>query len=134
MTRPDTGSILESLQTNPSEPKHKADVEVIPKTLVEREAECAITLQMPNRTTPQGVRAYGNARFDTPIGRTLTRERMLQDWRHCPRVAISHLPIDDVSRLVARGAIATPQPTLPRAEAKKGRPTPKRNRRNNGTR
>lgn len=110
------------------EPRHKAVVEVIPKTLVEQEAECAVTLQMPNRTTPQGIRMHGNDRFNCPIGRTLTREMMLKDWRHCPRVAISHLPLDDVSRLVAKGAINAPHPTSPRARGteKKGRPTPKR--------
>jgi hypothetical protein len=113
------------------EPKHKAVVEVIPKTLVDHEAECAIRLQMPNRTTPQAIRAFGNDRYDTPIGRTLTRERMLRDWRHVPRVAISHLPVDDVSRLVAKGVITTPQPTSPkrRGTEKKGKPTPKRPRR-----
>lgn len=118
-----------------AEPQHKKVVEVIPKTLVEREAECAIVLQLPNKPTgPQKIRPHGNARFDTPIGRTLTREKMLKDWQHVPRVAIAHLPIDDVSRLVAKGAITTPHTTSPRARGteKKGRPTPKRPRRRHG--
>lgn len=133
-TRPPTEPALDLTPTRSSEPQHKKVVEVVPTTLVEREAQTAIRLQMPNKTTPQGIRAYGNDRFDCPIGRTLTREAVQRDWRHVPRVAISHLPIDDVTRLVARGAIVAPQPTSPRAEAKKGRPTPKRNRRTHGAR
>lgn len=125
---------IDMTPATPSEPKHKAVVEVIPRSLVELEAQTAIRLQMPNRTTPQGIRAYGNDRYDTPIARTLTREKMLKDWRHVPRVAVAHLPVDDVTRLVAKGAITAPQPTSPRRRGteKKGRPTPKRPRRSHG--
>jgi len=125
--------ILEWTPVSPSEPQHKRVVEAIPTTLVEREAACAVTLQMPNRTTRQGIRAYGNARFDTPIGRTLTREFIRRDPSHTPKAAIRHLPIMDGVRAMAVHGNVGPQPTLPPAERKKGRPTPKRNRSKHGT-
>jgi hypothetical protein len=109
----------------------------VPTTLVEKEEAAAVRLQMPPiRRAGDFVHIEsGVSRFDTPIGRTLTREKMLKDWTHCPRVAIAHLPVDDVTRLVAKGVLAHPQPTSPQprgAERKKGRPTPKRSRRNHG--
>jgi hypothetical protein len=108
----------------------------VPTTLVEKEKAAALRLAMPpiKRVGDFVHIQSGVERYDTPIGRTLTRERMMRDWRHVPRVAMSHLPIDDVSRLVAMGAITTPQPTSPRARGteKKGRATPKRPRRNHG--
>lgn len=122
MTTPDTGT----------EPKHKAVVEVVPKTLVEREAECAITLQMPNRATPQGIHLYGNRQFDTPIGRTLTREFLVRDPGHTPPAALRHLPIMDSVRAMYVHKNGGPQPASParsNAGAKKGRATPRRPRR-----
>jgi hypothetical protein len=109
----------------------------VPTTLVEKEEAAALRLQMPPiRRAGDFVHIEsGVSRFDTPIGRTLTREKMLKDWTHCPRVAIAHLPVDDVTRLVAKGVLAHPHPTSPQprgAERKKGRPTPKRSRRNHG--
>lgn len=125
------GGLLETTPIGDSEPKHKATIEAIPKTLVEREAECAITLQLPNRTTSQGIRAYGNKRYDTPIGRTLTREFLVRDPGHTPPAALRHLPIMDSVRAVYAHRNDGPQPTSPRARGteKKGRATPKRPRR-----
>jgi hypothetical protein len=119
-----------------AEPKHRAVVEVVPTSLVEQEAQCAITLQMPNRTTPQGIRMYGNRRYDTPIGRTLTREFLVRDPGHTPPAAIRHLPIMDSVRAMYTHREVGSQPTSPasRGTEKKGRPTPKRPRRGSDNR
>ena len=130
-TKP-TGEMSETTSSGTPDPKHKAVVEVIPLTMVEQEAECAISLQMPNRTTPQGIRAYGNRRYDTPIGRTLTREFLVRDPGHTPPAALRHLPIMDSVRAMYVHRDVGPHPTSPapsNAETRKGRATPKRPRR-----
>lgn len=123
-TKPDTPTTILS---------EKRAKSPIPKTLVEKERAAAVKLAMPpiERAGDFIHLQAGVERFDTPIGRTLTREMMNKDWRHTPRVAITHLPLDDVTRLVAAGRITAPHPTSPQARGteKKGRPTPKRPRR-----
>lgn len=116
------------------EPKHKAVVEVIPPSLVEVEEKCAVILQIPAKTPPTWSRRFGNEPYNSPIGRTLTREFVRRDPTHVPRAALRHLPLDDVARELAHGRSVGSQPTSPRSAATlpKGRPTPKRPRRNHG--
>jgi hypothetical protein len=102
----------------------------VPTTLVEKEEAAALRLQMPpvKRAGDFVHIAAGVERFDTPIGRTLTREFIRRDPSHTPKAAVRHLPIDDMTRSMVFGRFVGSQPTSPRAEAKKGRPTPKRKR------
>jgi len=123
---------LDLTPTSPSEPQHKADIE--PPTLVEIEARCAIALQIPNQGPPPWTRRFGNSPYDSPIGRTLTREFVRRDPSHTPHAAIRHLPIEDVGRELMFSRFVGSQPTSPRSDATlpKGRPTRKRPRRNHG--
>jgi hypothetical protein len=105
-----------------------------PETLVEKEHAAAMRLQMPP-IPGQGDFVHvnaGRARYDTPIGRTLTRELLHRNTQHCPYAAVRHLPLDDVARSVLGHDLGSPQPTSPRRRATdpKGRATPKRPRRN----
>jgi hypothetical protein len=106
----------------------------IPQTLVEKEAAAALRLQMP--PIPHvgdfvHIEA-GPSRFDTPIGRTLTRELLRSDPLRCPRAVVRHVPLDDLARELTFGRFIAPRPTLPRSRGteKKGRATPKRPRKN----
>lgn len=112
-------------------PKHKAVVEVIPASLVEFEAETAVLLQMPPRKRPAGRVYTATARdhYNSPIGRTLTREFIHRDPRHTPLIAIRHLPLEDAVRTSWHAAVTSPHPTSATASGKKGRATPKRPRR-----